>query len=167
MNSKEYRSFIEDIKSKIRAAQVKASFSVNAELIRLYWDIGCSVVDRQMKGGWGSSVVDQMSLDIHKEFPGIDGFSPSNISRMRAFYLAWKDMSAISAQAVPKLPGLLFHIPWGHHVVLLFKIKDSGKRIWYAQKIMEHGWSRPALVQSNRRGCLFASTGVSLDRRHI
>ncbi len=155
---KEYRSFIEEIKSKIRTAQVKASFSVNAELISLYWDIGCSVVERQHKDGWGASVIGQMSRDIQNEFPGIEGFSPSNISRMRAFYLAWRGVETISAQFVPKLQGknsaqpvpgirdLLSRLPWGHHVVLLFKIKEPEKRIWYAQKTFEHGWSRPVLV---------------------
>ena len=136
LGSQEYRSFIENIKSKIRSAQVKASFSVNAELIRLYWDIGLSVIDRQGKNKWGSSVIEQMSHDIQKEFPGIEGFSSSNISRMRAFYLAWKDVKAISAQPVPKLKDknssqkivdFLSRVPWGHHVDLLFKLKEIGR----------------------------------------
>ena len=146
LNSKEYRLFIENIKSKIRAAQVKASFSVNAELIQLYWEIGRSVIDRQNKDGWGSSVIEQMSRDIQKEFPGIEGFSSSNISRMRAFYLAWKDIKTISAQPVPKIMDILVRLPWGHHVVLLFKTKEFTERLWYAQKTFEHGWSRIVLV---------------------
>jgi predicted nuclease of restriction endonuclease-like (RecB) superfamily len=77
---------------------------------------------------------------------------------MRAFYLAWKDVKIISAQAVPKLKeknfvqsvpetmDFLSRLPWGHHVVLLFKIKEPSERIWYAQKTIENGWSRPVLV---------------------
>ena len=110
---KEYRLFIEEIKSKIRSAQIKASFSVNTELIRLYWDIGCTVVKRQHKDGWGTSVIDRISVDIQREFPGIEGFSPSNISRMRTFYLTWKDVKINSAQLVPNLPKILTHLPWG------------------------------------------------------
>ena len=153
-----YKLFIKDIKARIRSAQIKASFSVNAELIFLYWDIGEAVVERQVKDGWGASVIDHMCRDIQKDFPGIEGFSVSNISRMRAFYLAWKDGSAISAQLVPKLKDedsartapkileLLSRIPWGHNVELLFKIKNKQQRVWYAQKILEHGWSRPVLI---------------------
>ncbi len=151
-----YRVFLENIKSKIRAAQVKASFSVNAELIHLYWDIGQAVVDRQNKDGWGTSVIQEISRDIQKEFPGIEGFSSSNISRMRTFYLAWRNTKVNSAQPVPNFNGsaqlpteimdILFHIPWGHHVVLLFKIKEPLKRIWYAQKAFENGWSRTVLI---------------------
>lgn len=117
--SKEYRKFIDDIKSRIRAARLKASLSVNAELIQLYLDIGQSVVERQKKDGWGASIIEQMSRDIQKDFPGIEGFPASNISRMRAFYLAWKDINSISAQPVPKKADFLSRIPWGHHVVLL------------------------------------------------
>jgi len=158
LSSQEYRLFIENIKSKIRSAQLKASFSVNTELIGLYWDIGRSVVDRQNKEGWGASVIEHMSHDIQKEFPGIEGFSSSNISRMRAFYTAWKDVQIISArlvpklkaknsaQSVPKIIDFLSHIPWGHHIDLLFKLKEPVQRIWYGQKTIENGWSRPVLV---------------------
>ena len=153
-----YRLFIENIKSKIRAARVKASFSVNTELILLYWDIGKSVVERQVKDGWGAAVIDHISRDIQKDFPGIEGFSSSNISRMRAFYLTWKDEVKISvrpvpklgkvnsAQPVPKILEILSHVPWGHNVDLLFKVKTLQQRLWYAQEILKHGWSRPVLV---------------------
>jgi predicted nuclease of restriction endonuclease-like (RecB) superfamily len=142
----EYRLFIEKIKTRIRSAQIKASFSVNTELIHLYWDIGRDVVEGQNKDGWGASVIDKMSTDIQKEFPGIEGFSPSNISRMRTFYLTWKDVQKVSAQVVPKLPEELIRLPWGQHIVLLFKVKIAEQRLWYAQKSLEYGWSRTVLV---------------------
>lgn len=100
--------------------------------------------------GWGSRTIDRLSLDIQKEFPGIEGFSPSNISRMRAFFLVWRPLPAISAQAVPKVapaisaqpvpnseeacaPSFALEILWGHNVVLLFKVDDPAQRLWYAQ----------------------------------
>jgi len=39
-----YAKFLEDVKSRIRTAQVKAALSVNRELILLYWDIGKTIV---------------------------------------------------------------------------------------------------------------------------
>jgi hypothetical protein len=47
------------------------------------------IVDRQRAEGWGKSIVDRLSVDLHKNFPGIEGFSSRNIWRMRAFYVAW------------------------------------------------------------------------------
>jgi hypothetical protein len=98
-----YGSFLEDLKERIHAARIKAALSANRELIALYWHIGKSIVERQESEGWGASVIDRLSRDIQSAFPGIEGFSASNISRMRSFYLAWNGSVAISAQPVPKL----------------------------------------------------------------
>ena len=40
--------FLEDIKSRIRTAQIKASLSASRELILLYWDLGKSIIDRDI-----------------------------------------------------------------------------------------------------------------------
>ncbi len=71
-----YRALLTDIKTRIRAARIKASLSVNRELICLYWDIGGLIVNRQRTEGWGKSVVEDLASDVQKEFPGIEWFSP-------------------------------------------------------------------------------------------
>src|SRR4051794_19859739 len=55
-----YEAFLTDLKSRIRAAQIRATLSVNRELIRLYWHIGNSIVERQDSEGWGKSIVDRL-----------------------------------------------------------------------------------------------------------
>jgi predicted nuclease of restriction endonuclease-like (RecB) superfamily len=37
-------------------------------------------------------------------------------------------------------------IPWFHNVILIQRLKDPVQRLWYAQKTLEHGWSRNMLV---------------------
>jgi len=99
------------------------------------------IVGRQRVAGWGKSVVDMLAADLQKNFPGIEGFSPRNIWRMRAFYLAW-------ARDEPQptfLPQAVAEIPWGHNVTLLEKLKDSAQRIWYARQATVNGWSRSML----------------------
>ncbi len=88
---KNYSALFEEIKSRIHTAQIKAAISVNRELIKLYWHIGESIVERQRKEGWGKSVVERLSQDIQKAFPGIAGFSSQNLWYMRAFYSAWTE----------------------------------------------------------------------------
>jgi hypothetical protein len=39
-----YGELLEDLKSRVRTAQVKAAVAVNRELIQLYWDIGRLIV---------------------------------------------------------------------------------------------------------------------------
>ncbi len=73
-NNGEYLNFRDDIMQRIRSAQYDAMRAVNKEMISLYWDIGRQITDRQKELGWGKSVVENLSKDIQKEFPGIQGF---------------------------------------------------------------------------------------------
>ena len=100
-----YGELLEDLKTRVRAAQLKAAVAANRELIQLYWDIGRLIVQRQEKEGWGKSVVERLADDIQREFPGLGGFSRSNVFRMRAFYETYAPAVASSAQAVPKSAG--------------------------------------------------------------
>lgn len=47
-----YLSWIQDLKLRIKSAQLKASVSVNTEMIKLYWDIGKSIVEKQTTQAW-------------------------------------------------------------------------------------------------------------------
>ena len=158
----DYRALLTDVKSRIRTAQLRAGLSVNRELIQLYWDIGKLIVQRQHAEGWGAGVIDRLASDVQKEFPGLEGFSASNVSRMRAFFLAYVPRSENSAQAVPKSKGkkaarimpkmaaeapppAVASMPWGHNIVLLFKLRSSAARLWYAQQATANGWSRSML----------------------
>lgn len=96
-----YGPFLEDLKARIRATQIKAALSANRELIALYWDIGRAIVARQRSEGWGKAVVDRLAKDLQRAFPGIEGFSSSNIWRMRGFFITWSEV--ILAQAVREM----------------------------------------------------------------
>jgi len=147
----DYVAFLESLKHRVQQAQTRAVLSVNRELIQLYWDIGRSIVERQEREGWGKGVVDRLASDIQKAFPGIQGFSPRNVWRMRAFFLAYREPPANLTQPAsdfdsPILPQAAAEIPWFHNVILLEKLKDPTERLWYAAKTLEHGWSRAVLT---------------------
>ena len=80
-----YKPFLADINERVRSAQYLALKAVNHGLISLYWDIGQMIAARQITLGWGKSVVEQLAADLRAEFPGIGGFSASNLWRMKAF----------------------------------------------------------------------------------
>jgi predicted nuclease of restriction endonuclease-like (RecB) superfamily len=145
-----YRELLEDLKGRVRTAQLKAAVAVNREMIQLYWDIGRLIVERQEREGWGKGIVDRLAEDIQKAFPGLKGFSPSNVWRMRSFYLAYTKEVTNLAQAVrdldgQSLPQAVAEVPWGHNVILIEKLKDPLQRLWYAQQTVQHGWSRTIL----------------------
>lgn len=157
-----YGAVLQGIKDRIRSAQLKASLSVNRELIALYWHIGSVIVERQQTEGWGKSIVQRLSEDLQREFPGMSGFSPQNVWFMRGFYLAWTQevhrQPLTTGSAAPtnlsqpvrdldgnNLPQAVADIPWGHNRILLTKVKDLTARLWYARMTLEHGWSRNIL----------------------
>ena len=72
--SPEYLDFRNEITLRIRSAQYEALKAVNKEMIALYWEIGKRITEQQAALGWGKSVVENLSRDIQKEFPGIKGF---------------------------------------------------------------------------------------------
>lgn len=140
INSKDYLTFLNDIKQDIQTSRVKAALSINKELILLYWRIGMGILDRQQQQGWGSKVIEQLSLDLKHDFPDVKGFSKQNLSYMRQFageYLS----DEIIQQAVGE-------IPWGHNIEIFTKLKDNSIRFWYIQKTIENGWSRNVLVMN-------------------
>jgi predicted nuclease of restriction endonuclease-like (RecB) superfamily len=144
-------ALLDQIKSRIRAAQIKAALAVNRELVELYWSIGRDIVERQRVEGWGKSIVEQISGDIQLAFPGIAGFSARNIWKMRQFYLAWPQEPGNLSQPVADLgesilPQAVREIPWGHNTELLFKLTDRSERLWYAQQTIANGWSRSMLL---------------------
>lgn len=138
-----YIKFITSLKTKIHSAQVKGAIAVNKELIKLYWEMGKDIVQKQKQEGWGSKVLEKVAKDLQKEFPGVDGFSRSNIFYIRSFYVAYAKVQQVVGQ-FEALP--IFSIPWGHNVLLIQKIKDTKQRLWYASQTIENGWTRSMLT---------------------
>jgi predicted nuclease of restriction endonuclease-like (RecB) superfamily len=133
-----YRDWLAELKTQIRETRLRASLSVNAELIGLYWRIGRDILERQERHRWGAKVVDRLALDLRAEFHGMQGFSRANLLYMRSFAEAWPD-----PEIVQRVVGRL---PWGQNIELLAKLKDPADRLWYAEATLEHGWSRPVLA---------------------
>jgi predicted nuclease of restriction endonuclease-like (RecB) superfamily len=134
----EYESFVEELKDRIRSVQLRAALSLNRELVLLYWRIGRDILNRQKQEGWGTKIIDRLSLDLSKAFPAMRGFRARNLKYMRAFAEAYPDEEFVQ-QVVAQLP-------WGHQVRILDAVKNPGQREWYVRQASENGWSRNVLV---------------------
>ena len=141
MNSSEYISIVEKIKSEITSAQYRAAVHVNADMLLLYYDIGCVINEHKT---WGNKFIDNLASDIRMEFPESKGYSVRNLKYMAKFaetYPVREFVQQVVAQ-----------IPWGHNVVLLDKVSDAKEREWYIKKSAKNGWSRNVLVHQIERG---------------
>ena len=186
-----YAAFLDSLKNRIQRAQTKAILAANREVIQLYWDIGRLICDRQEQAGWRQNVLKRLADDLRKAFPGVTGFSRSNVFRMRAFYQAYRPAEKVAqavrqledhrkvaqtvrqtkgspkvAQAVRQLdgekpPAEVAALPWGHNVILIQKVQDRPQRLWDAAKTVEHGWSRAILAMQIETG-LFSRHGKAV-----
>ena len=148
-----YADLVSELKQRIATARMRASLSVNRELVLLYWSIGRDILARQRNEGWGARVIAHLGDDLRRAFPEMTGLSARNLSYMRAFAEAWPDH-----EFVQQVVALL---PWGHNVRLLDAVKAPVEREWYARQAIENGWSRNVLVHQIDSG-LFRRQGGAL-----
>ncbi len=91
----EYAEWIAELKHRYRSAQVKAAVKVNAEKLLFNWQLGRDLVQKKAEERWGEGVVEQVSLDLKREFPKEKGFSTSNLWYMKKWYLFYANPSTI------------------------------------------------------------------------
>jgi predicted nuclease of restriction endonuclease-like (RecB) superfamily len=174
--NQEYVSILNGLKQKIRQARIRASVSVNIQLLLVYWDIGMAILDQQEKAGWGAKIIDLLSEDLLHEFPDMKGLSVRNLKYMRTFAGAYPQFghhtpdSTQSAdsqgiifgqatpaqmrkdQSAPIGQALLAQLSWYHHTTLLDKVKDPEELLFYIRKTIENGWSRNVMVHQIESG---------------
>jgi predicted nuclease of restriction endonuclease-like (RecB) superfamily len=153
-----YAAILAELKDQIRSARIKAALAVNRQLVLLYWRIGRRILKQQHEEGWGSKIIDRLSLDLRREFPEMKGLSSRNLKYMRAFSESYPDEAIVQQLAA--------QIPWFHNCVLLDKLKRPEERIWYIRQNISQGWSRSVLVHQIESG-LYERQGralVNFDR---
>lgn len=154
----DYPAFLAALKERIERTRVSVIRSVSRETVLLYWDVGQGIAEKQAKAGWGDAVVEKLSRDILRAFPGVRGFSAQNLWRMRQFYLTHTSPEFL-AQAVREL-GIkgdeeklsqalrdwLAAVPWGHHANALARLTDPAAKIYYLRATAQLGWTRDVLL---------------------
>ena len=97
-----YTTAAEQIKEAILSSQYTAAKQVNAVQLSLYYGVGRYVSQNTRKGVWGTGAIKAISEQLHKELPGLRGFSERNIKNMRAFYEAWQELDTNLETTVSK-----------------------------------------------------------------
>ena len=145
INITDYKDWLQDLKGKIQQSQIKAAIQVNSELLRLYWQIGKDIVEKQAQAKWGDGFLQTLSADLCKEFPTMKGFSYRNLKSIRQWYLFYNQLDIIGKQVVSQLEVSLFSIPWGHHIMIMQRCKNTQEALFYVHKTIENHWSRSVL----------------------
>lgn len=121
--------------SIIKNAQGRALKAVNAELIRMYWDVGEYLSKLCSESSFGDKVVDEVASYISESAPTLKGFNRRGLYRMKQFYETYRNDEFVSA--------LLTQISWTNHLLIMSKSKTKEERDFYiALAAKEHYSSR-------------------------
>ena len=115
----------------IQVAREQTLAAVNTALIDLYWQVGKTISARIASDGWGKGTVTALASYIQSRQPGLRGFSPQNLWRMRQFFDTYRDQAELST--------LLRELPWSSHLHILAKTKHPEEREFYLRMSSQHG----------------------------
>ncbi len=114
INTSEYGNILQQAVLEIRTARITIAKQVNSSIQSSYYNLGKLLFDKQLEEGYGSGVVNQLSIDLKKEFPDM-GLSPRNPLDMKRFYERYH-------LADPKLRRSVAVLPWRHNILLINKV---------------------------------------------
>lgn len=185
-----YKQLLATIKQQVQSAQVKAALAVNSSLIQLYWNMGKMIAENQALFEGRNNYVEQLAKDLRAEFPDMHGFSKRNIFYCRRFYIFYSGSSVQQAVAlnqvgtesfpvqqpvalnkensIQQVVGFnqdILSIPWGHHVVLLDKVKTVEEALFYLRQTIENNWSRAILTLQIEQD-LYSRQGKAITNFH-
>jgi len=140
INNKDYSGILRQAVAEIHSARSVAAKQIASAANSVYWSLGKLLFEKQLSEGYGSGVVNQLSIDLKKEFPDM-GLSPRNLWHMKRYYERYY-------QADIKLQRCVAVLPWRHNLLLIEKIKDDNEALFYATETQNKGWSRDILLNA-------------------
>ena len=130
----DFVKIVKDIEKDILDTRYNIISKANKEVVNFYLRLGKIISDNAK---YGNNFINRLSVALKLDFPDEQGFSARNLARMRKVYEAYKDLASI--------PEELETISWSQNCILVDKIEDIDKRVWYAKQIIENGWSKTVL----------------------
>lgn len=166
------------IKSAIQQTRRSVMLNANKNSLALYFGIGRYISRSQNNSNWGDKVLENISSLLQQEMPGLKGFSKTQLKRMKAFYLAWKDYyntpsfslnndnraeiaNATNCEEVIIGPlttdqfdkatlDAFLTVQFSHHYEILQRAASLEERLFYIYKVATEFWSVDKLKYSMR-----------------
>ena len=175
-----YNEAVQQIKSAILQSQLEAAKAVNRQMLALYYGIGKFVSDNTRTGTWGTGAIESISEQLRRELPGLRGFAPTSIKKMRTFYEQWHtyinrppmadDLQDTESQGVLPIKELLsvnrppmagdldwhdfLSLSFSHHDEILAKTETLEERAFYIHQAATLHWDKYTL-RNNLKADLF------------
>jgi predicted nuclease of restriction endonuclease-like (RecB) superfamily len=166
-----YLEAAKEIQTAILQSQLHAAKTVNTEMLSLYYAIGKYISEHTRHGEWGSNAIEIISQNLKKALPGLRGFSPANMRKMRLFYEQWDNLTFRSPSAneiqrddnqdsitVNQLSDInrspmannldlrdFFSLSFTHHYEILSQAKTPEERAFYIHQAAMLHWDKYTL----------------------
>ena len=187
-----YVEWLSAIKQRYQRSQIKAAVQINHTMLEFYWELGRDIVALKAESQWGTGVLQQLSLDLRKMFPGQGGFSYTNIRYMKQWYSFYLEQVANRQQTVGKLMTPYWHqvgaeiwqqpvagncqqvvgelempakfalVPWGHHIQIFSKCASIDESFFYIIQTIANNWSREEL-ENEIKGELYKRQSLAIN----
>ncbi|MEG1141748.1 MAG: PDDEXK nuclease domain-containing protein [Clostridia bacterium] len=145
----------EDIKRLVINSRNKVYYTINVEMINLYWNIGKAIMEIQQgdeRASYGNTVLEKLSNKLTNEFG--KGFSIINLRRMRKFYSLFPIQSSVMNE-----------LSWTHYLEII-KIDKENKRDFYINECIDSKWSVREL-QRQIGSLLYERLLISADNKKV
>ena len=145
-------ALVTELRQLIDAARQRAATAVNAELTRLYWQVGERIhrdILGSQRAGYGEAIIPTLSKQLTVDYGR--GFSAKNLRHMLRFAEAFPDEEKISA--------LRRQLSWTHIKALIY-LDDPLKRDFYTELCRLEGWSSRQL-RERIQSLLFERSAIS------
>ena len=152
--STQYNQAVQLIKSAILQNQLEAAKAVNRQMLALYYGVGKYVSDNTRKGVWGTGAIETISEQLRRELPGLRGFSPTSIKKMRQFYEQWCNVVNRPPMAGDFDWHDFFALSFSHHDEILSKTKTLEERVFCIHQAATLHWDKYTL-RDNLKADLF------------
>ncbi len=176
--SQELRQAVADIKTAILRSQARAARMISGSQLSLYFGIGLYVSTNSREGTWGTGAIDAICEQLHRELPGLRGFSAKNIRSMRQFAEFWQPFLICSPTASKlKIDSLhndiefdrfalakwspmaseinrdeFLGISFSHHMEILHKTKNIQEVLNCIHEAVVHQWDKYTLRNMLKAG---------------
>lgn len=132
-----YQSLLNEISTIYTDSKLHARSALNKILTKAYWEIGKRIVtveqDNELRAQYGGRLVERLSEDLTEKHG--DGFSLTNLYRMRQFYETHSILPPVG------------ELEWSKQCILL-GIKNDRKRLKYEDLTISENWSRAKLIEA-------------------
>lgn len=152
----EVEALVKSIQEIIKQSKSQISQNINNQMLWVYWEIGKHIIqletqnsiDNQSSRLLINSLSKKLTLQLGK------GYSRSNLTYMRLFFLSYKTGVTLSHQ-----------LTWSHYIELL-KTDNNLERSFYEKQSINEKWSVREL-RRQRNSALFQRLALSKDKEGV